>query len=49
MLTLEKDDVEELTWHYVNAFWPAQFTNRQEYILTIKEQIECGVFYDVEL
>ena len=49
LLSLEKQDVAELTWLFVSAFWPAQFSDKQEYLMTIKEQIECGVFYDVEL
>jgi len=49
MLTLEKKDIEELTWCYVSVFWPEQFSDKQEFLMTIKEQIECGVFYDVEL
>jgi hypothetical protein len=49
MLTLEKVDVEELTWCYVCSFWPSQYADKQEYHLTVKEQIDCGVFYKVEL
>jgi hypothetical protein len=49
MLTLEKDDVAELTWCNVSNFWPKQFTDKQEYLNTVKEQIECGVFYEVQL
>ena len=49
MLTMEKVDVAELTWNYVCSFWPTQYADKQEYKLTVKEQIECGVFYEVEL
>jgi len=49
LLSLEKEDVADLTWFFVSAFWPAQFSDKQDYLMTIKEQIECGVFYDVEL
>jgi hypothetical protein len=49
LLSLENEDVAHLTWFFVSAFWPAQFSDKQEYLLTIKERIECGVFYDVEL
>jgi hypothetical protein len=48
-LTLEKVDVAELTWCYMCSFWPAQYTDKQEYKMTIQEQIECGVFYEVQL
>ena len=49
MLTLEKDDVAELTWCNVSTFWPKQYTDKQEFLITLKEQIECGVFYEVQL
>ena len=49
ILTMEKVDVAELTWYYVCSFWPTQYADKQEYKLTVKEQIECGVFYEVEL
>ena len=48
-LTLQKDDVAELMWHYANSFWPDQFESREDYIESIKIQIESGVFYDVSL
>ena len=48
-LTLQKDDVEELMWHYANSFWPDQFESKEDYIESIKIQIESGVFYDVIL
>lgn len=48
-LTLQKDDVAELMWHYANSFWPDQFESKEDYIESIKIQIESGVFYDVSL
>jgi hypothetical protein len=48
-LTLQKDDVAELMWHYANSFWPDQFESKEDYIESIKIQIESGVFYDVIL
>jgi hypothetical protein len=48
-LTLQKDDVAELMWHYSNSFWPDQFESKEDYIESIKIQIESGVFYDVIL
>ncbi|NDA64513.1 MAG: hypothetical protein EBX50_21160 [Chitinophagia bacterium] len=48
-LTLQKDDVAELMWHYANSFWPDQFESKEDYIDSIKIQIESGVFYDVIL
>lgn len=46
-LTVEKEDVSELMWCYVSSFWPDSFDSKQEYILTIKEQLNSGVFYEI--
>ncbi len=42
-------DVADLMWYYVKSFWPNQFESKSNYIVTIKEQIESGVFYDLEI
>ena len=49
LLTQTKDDVAELMWIYTNSFWPNFYTNKQEYLLQIKHQINSGGFYEVEL
>ena len=49
LLVIDKIDVADLMWYYINSFWPNQFESRSNYIETIKEQIESGVFYDVEI
>lgn len=46
-LTVEKEDVAELMWCYVSSFWPDSFESKQEYILTIKEQLNSDVFYEI--
>jgi hypothetical protein len=46
-LTVEKEDVATLMWCYVSSFWPDSFESKQEYISTIKEQLNSGVFYEV--
>ena len=46
-LTIEKKDVVELMWCYVSSFWPDYFESKEEYILTIDEQLNSGVFYEV--
>jgi hypothetical protein len=46
-LTIEKKDVAELMWCYVSSFCPDSFDSKQEYILTIKEQLNSGVFYQI--
>ena len=48
-LAMTKNDVADLLWCYSSNFWPATFKSKEEYIQTIKEQIESGVFYDVDL
>ena len=48
-LTLEKEDVAELTWCYVSSFWPGWFDSKDEYIESIVHQINSSNFYDVDL
>jgi len=48
-LVTQNTDVADLMWHYVNSFWPNQFESKSIYIETIKEQIDSGVFYDLEI
>jgi hypothetical protein len=49
MLTMEKTDVAELTWHYTSSFWPEQFDSKEAYLEHIKSCVEDGGFYDVTL
>jgi hypothetical protein len=49
MLTLEKTDVAELTWHCTHSFWPEQFESKEAYLEHIKSCVEDGGFYDVTL
>jgi hypothetical protein len=49
ILTYQKDDVSELTWHFTHSFWPEEFTSKKDFVAEAKERVECGVFYDVEL
>ena len=42
-------DVADLMWHYVKSFWPNQFESKSNYVETLKEQIESGVFYDLDI
>jgi hypothetical protein len=48
-LSLEKDDVAELTWCYVSSFWPGWFDDKEEFIENIQHQIKIGNFYSVDL
>ena len=47
-MTVEKEDVADLMWYYVSSFWPDYFKSKQEYILTIKGQLNSGVFYEID-
>ena len=48
-LALEKEDVAELMWAYVSAFWPDKFSSKGEYLDEVKGLLDSGVIYDVEL
>lgn len=49
ILTYQKEDVAELTWHYTYLFWPDTFKSKEDFVEQAKERVECGVFYDVKL
>ncbi len=49
LLTCQKQDVAELTWHFTNSFWPETFESIQDFIDQAKERIDCIGFYDVTL
>ena len=49
LLVTHNMDVADLMWHYVKSFWPNQFESKSNYLETLKEQIESGVFYDIEI
>jgi len=48
-LVIDKLDVADLMWYYVKSFWPNEFESKSNYLETLKEQIESGVFYDLEI
>jgi hypothetical protein len=48
-LATTKNDIADLLWCYTSNFWPDSFSSKEEYLQTIKEQIESGIFYDVDL
>lgn len=49
LLTIQKDDVAELTWHYTNSFWPDTYESKEYYVDVAKERTEDGRFYDVTI
>lgn len=48
-LVIQQSDVADLMWHFTSSFWPDQFSSKQKYIEIVTEQVNCGVFYDIEL
>ena len=49
ILATQKEDVAILMWAYVSSFWKAQFESKEEYLQSIRNNLESGVFYDVTL
>lgn len=49
ILTCEKIDVAELTWHLTQSFWPDTFASLEEFVQLAKERADSGDFYDVEI
>ena len=48
-LVIHHGDVADLMWHFVKSFWPNQFESKSCYVETLKQQIESGVFYDLDI
>jgi len=48
-LATQKEDVAILMWTYVSSFWTGQFDSKEEYLQSIRNNMESGVFYDVTL
>ncbi|WP_374542157.1 hypothetical protein [Flavobacterium sp.] len=46
-LLIEKEDVADLMWCYISGFWPDYFETKDEYIATIKEQLNSDFFYEI--
>lgn len=46
-LIIEKEDVADLMWCYISGFWPDYFETKEEYIATIKEQLNSDFFYEI--
>ena len=48
-LATQQDDVAELMWCYVSSFWEDQYESKEEYIQSLKDNLDSGVFYDVTI
>ena len=49
ILTYQKEDVADLTWHYTDSFWPDYFESKEDFIAQAKERAESDSYYDVTL
>lgn len=49
ILTYQREDVAELTWHYTESFWPQTFESKEDFIVAAKERADSDSFYDVSL
>lgn len=49
ILTYEKSDVAELTWHFTHLFWSDTFKSKEEFVELAKERADCPVFYDMKI
>lgn len=47
-LVIEKDDVADLMWFYVDSFWPEWFKNKQEMIEDFKNIINESPYKDLD-
>jgi hypothetical protein len=48
-LATQKEDVAELKWCYVSNFWADQYESKEEYLQSLKDNLDSGVFYDVTI
>jgi len=48
-LAIKYGDVADLTWCYVSNFWNDQYESREEYLQSLKDNLDSGVFYDVTI
>jgi hypothetical protein len=48
-LATKYGDVADLTWCYVSSFWNDQYESKEEYLQSVKDNLDSGVFYDVTI
>lgn len=48
-LATQHEDVAELMWSYVSSFWENQFEGKDEYLQSIKYNLDSGDFYDLTI
>jgi len=48
-LATQKENVAILMWTYVSSFWEDQFESKEEYLQSLRNNFNSGVFYDVVL
>jgi hypothetical protein len=47
-LTMTKEDVADIHWHWVNSFWPEVYRDKSDFISAIHDRLNGG-FYDITL
>ena len=48
-LATQHEDVAELMWAYVSSFWKNQFEGKDEYLQSIKYNLDSWDFYDLTI
>jgi Fe-S cluster assembly scaffold protein SufB len=48
-LATQKDDVAELMWCYVSSFWVDQYESKEEYLQSLQDNLDSGVFYNIKI
>ena len=48
-LATHQEDVAELMWFYISSFWEGQCESKEVYIQNLKDGLDSGVFYDLEI
>lgn len=48
-LATQHEDVAELMWCYVSSFWNDQYKSKEEYLQSLIDNLDSGVFYDVTI
>ncbi len=48
-LATQHEDVADLMWCYISNFWNDQFDNKEEYLKSLRDNLDSGVFYDLTI
>lgn len=48
-LATKHEDVANLMWCYVSSFWEDKYESKEEYLQNMRENLDSGAFYDVDI